>query len=45
MAKCVGCGGGIGRVRESIGERCGKVCWHVGEVKRDGGCGKVLGEM
>ena len=29
----------------SNGKRCGKVCWYVGEVGGDGGCGEVLGKV
>ena len=36
-----GCGGGKG----SCGERCRKVYWGMGEVRGDGGCGEVLGEL
>ena len=40
---CWGVGGGQGSCGKRCGGRCRKVCWSVGEVRKDvwGGCGKV----
>ena len=45
MGECwkrvLGCGGGKG----SCGERCGEMCWGVGEVRGDGGVGGDVGKV